>query len=248
MKRVRDEDDQEVQEEPPINQWTRLDNVLATHVLAYSWKATYRLALVCKRFLAVTRSRPYWRALAFHALVPMGMPRYVLEHINIFHGLRDSDPPHFMLWVLFSSTSDLLKVRLIEHDQSWASLVFIAKDVNERGWFPTFEVQWKVKKLGHIMLCLHHISKNTMEVVGFTSTTYIGYRKRIHYIGEYRNDDDKVLYCQMYNPERTRVWCGLISIPTADNEWVPHEPFGQWVDAKDFVLAPVTWDLLRIKN
>lgn len=244
MKRVRDEDDQE---EPPINQWTRLDNVLATHVLAYSWKATYRLALVCKRFLAVTRSRPYWRALAHCALRLKGMPRYVLEHINIFHGLRESDPPHFVLWELLRK-STFPQVRFIEGGQSWAAIVLTAKQTNANGRFPVFEVQWKVKKLGKILMCLHHVSEDTRQVVGFTSTTYIGYRQTIHYVGHYENHNDKVLYCQMYNPERTRVWCGLVSIPTARGDWVPHEPFGQWVDAKDFVLAPVTWDLLRIKN
>jgi hypothetical protein len=76
---------------------------LLSHMLAYCWRDTYRLALVCKRFLKITRGREYWAALARHALKTT-IPAPVLAEVNFFHGLAENDPPHMFLHVLFAKS------------------------------------------------------------------------------------------------------------------------------------------------
>lgn len=232
-----------------INQWTRLDGALLTYVLSFAWSSYYELALVDHRFLGVLRSRPYWRALAFHILVPMGVPRTVLESIDLFHGLKDSDPPYYVLWELMKPQVRDLGIRnaSAREDGCYSVVLATFKPIWE-GRHACFQLMWDKNDPTQIELGLYYIRSERSEIIGFTSTTYVGHMRRIRYIGLYDNDNDndQVMYCELYNDARTRIWCGMVNWKNGPCQ--PHEPFGRWIDAKDYVSTPMTWDLLQIEN
>jgi hypothetical protein len=231
-----------------INQWTRMDNALLTLVLSFAWSSYYELALVDHRFLGVLRSRPYWRALAFHILIPMGVPRTVLESIDIFHGLKESDPPYYVLWELVKPQVRNLGIRSSGSSpkKDCNVLLFATFKPTWEGRYPCFQLMWEKNDPRQIELGLYYISSNRNAIVGFTAVTYLGSIRRIRYIAHYDKDEDNVLYCELYNDARTRIWCGMVTWISGTCQ--PHEPFGRWIDAKDYVLTPLTWDLLQIEN
>lgn len=71
------------------------DDLLA-HILAYAWKHTYHIALVCKRFYAITKTKRYWTALAKHALSPQ-IPQRILPLVNFFFFCKPEDPVYLCL-------------------------------------------------------------------------------------------------------------------------------------------------------
>jgi hypothetical protein len=74
--------------------------------LAYAWESTYRLALVCKRFWIITKSRHYWAELAKHALKDI-VPKQVLSQVNLAYFLKDTDPSHLILQALFKKPKSI---------------------------------------------------------------------------------------------------------------------------------------------
>lgn len=91
----------------PITDAIKNDDVLS-HILAYAWKSTYNIALVCKRFWIITKSRAYWAALAKHALKDV-VPAKVLTMINLFYFLKETDPSHLYLQALLKRPQSILK-------------------------------------------------------------------------------------------------------------------------------------------
>lgn len=248
MKRALENDDGD---DPSIpgdrDETARLDTALLTHMLSYGWRSTHALALTCRRFLAITRSRPYWRALAFRVLPTKGVPPNVLKSVDWFHGLEETDPAHYMLWKLIKDDNNELYARPSGTEGRF-SIVFYAQEAYPDGRLPVFEVFWGINKPWKIQMCLHHFrSVSKREIEGLTSTVYINAKHLLYYLGQYEDGEDKVIHCALYNQDKTRVWCGIIAILDGDR-WRPHEPFGHWVDAKDFVMPTMTWDLLCIRN
>lgn len=102
------------------------NDFLMTHLLAYAWKSTYHLALVCKRFWIITKSHAYWTALAKHALKDM-IPSQILNQVNFFYFHKETDPSHLFLQSL------LKKPQAIKMENN--SIEFYSTDV-------AFDITW----------------------------------------------------------------------------------------------------------
>lgn len=173
------------------------DNNLLATLLAHSWKQTYHLALVCKRFLAITRCRTYWAALAKHALKE-DIPKNILEQVNFFHGLEEADPPHFFLHVLFQKTPR----KVIEKGKS-CEFVGPKND----SFHYCLKIGWKNKQ--------YRLSNRFVDAKGGKSylhpvrTTY--FHHPILRKTSYFNQDSKtvlVRYVEIFDATRGQTWCG----------------------------------------
>lgn len=98
---------------PPVFDW--LDNNLLKHVLSYAWCSYYHLALVCRRFFSMTKSREYWRAIAVKAFyVKTNVPVPILHQVDWFFGLEPNEPLHFYLWTLWSARPSVFYTRTVD--------------------------------------------------------------------------------------------------------------------------------------
>lgn len=196
----------------------RCDRLLS-HVLAYAWRDTYRLALVCKRFKDITRGRQYWAALARHALKGK-MPPAILEQVNFFHGLEDNDPPHTFLHVL------LAKVRgvVVGHPISKAlqrglesfggknRLAFYGFRLHVGDNHYCLDIQWENDK--QYSLGNYYAAQYASEACDHIPVrrTFFGHPtiRRLSYLVRQGTHKSNCLvrYVEIFCPKKGKTWCG----------------------------------------
>lgn len=228
-KRVREENEEEAipSEICPID---RIPIDVLTHLMAFAWNHTYRMALVSKKFLSVTRSRAFWRLLAQHALKGK-LPDYVLDQADFFHGLKPKHGPHGWLWGLlhkhepnerFKSHS-IFQKEVVFKRQNSEKCLSITTNVCEHPEFRLLLYTTESRDLSYGL-------KNMVTRTAFNNP----FIRRDIYM---KLNAQRVLYIyvEYWNSDRTRLWCGAIKDNPEEEEWYPLEPFGRWVDAKDVV-------------
>lgn len=204
------------------------DNHLLARVLAYAWKSTYCLALVCKRFHAIVQGRTYWQALAKHALRTK-VPAVILEQINFFYGLESTDPPHYYLQgFLKRNDCNIYEGSCIElHHHPGNQCVEIHWAEKKSAKDNVFYLCFFQKKDGEIvpetdMITVHYNHPYRRVLVQSSMSKRVGWR-RLH-------------YCEVYDEESGKTWCGQpktrekhedSGIAKSDLLPGPHE-FGVW--------------------
>lgn len=229
-KRVREENEEEA---IPSSEICPIDGIpidVLTHLMAFAWNHTYRMALVSKKFLSVTRSRAFWRLLAQHALKGK-LPDYVLNQADFFHGLKPKHGPHGWLWGLLHKDKPnehfkshrILKKKVIFKRQNSEKCLSITISGCE---YPEFHFLLYTTKTPNLFFGI----QNMVTTIVFNNHCV---RKDIHM----KLDTQHVLfiYVEWWNNDRTSLWCGAIKDNPEEEEWYPLEPFGRWVDAEDVV-------------
>lgn len=204
--------------------------VVLTHLLAFAWEDFYRLTQVSKKFLSVTRSRPFWRLLGQHALKGK-ITDPILKVINFFHGLSPEDPPHYWLWGLFSYDEN------VYDDYNEYGIVFRSITKDKRLLIDIDdECSWTME----VAQC----EKNSWDVITFTPLIR-------YYFDDNDNDDIRLevymfndedhetlvqLYQEIWCKKRQQWWHGLVKEiiqhgdDINDDKPEPFEPFGTWTD------------------
>lgn len=207
-----------------------LPTSLLTHLLAFVWNHTYRLALVDKRFLAITRSRAFWRLLGQHALKGV-LPNYVLEQVDFFYGLKPKHGPHGWLWGLLHKdkpnepfrSHHIIKDEPIFKRQNSEKCLSITVTESER---PEFHLLFYLTRSSNLFFG----QQDMITRIIFNNPLY---RKDIYMVLDNRRS--VFFYVEYWDIDKTRLWCGAIKDNPAEEEWYPLEPFGRWIDAKDVV-------------
>jgi hypothetical protein len=183
------------------------DNNLLATLLAYSWKHTYSLALVCKRFLAITRCRFYWTELAKHALKE-DIPKNILEQVNFFHGLETTDPPHFFLHGLLQKTPR----KVLEKGKS-CEFYGLKKD----SLHYCLKIGWKHNRyyyLSNRFLDAKY-EKSFLHPVRTTHFHHPILRKTVHFMQDARHT--LIRYVEIFDAARGQTWCGEPGLSFSNN-------------------------------
>lgn len=227
-KRVREENE----EEAIPSEICPIDGIpidVLTHLMAFAWNHTYRMALVSKKFLSVTRSKAFWRLLAQHALKGK-LPDYVLDQADFFYGLKPKHGPHGWLWGLLHK--DKPTERFKSHHILKKEVIF--KRQNSEKCFSITISQCKDLEFNFLFYTttlpkLFFGIQNRVTRIIFNDPLF---RKDIYM--KLNAQRSVFMYVEYWNTERTSLWCGAIK-DNPEEEWYPLEPFGRWVDAEDVV-------------
>lgn len=238
MKRVRDT---ELGEEGFFIPFDLFDYSFLTHLLSYAWRSYYRLALTCRRFLDITRSREYWQALARQAL-KAHVPPQNLHQIDWLHGLKDGEPFHFYLWALWTQRPGAFSVSRVEG----GSIEFCSSEMRQIETYPSFVQSWRIdfadkdEPAGRFTTSIRSLRIFNDE--GFILPSEMPW-----YITHWNNPlifkeiitrnsrEKKVARIYVEIPVGNKIWCGAIENPIfRDREkmdpssWVPKIGFGVW--------------------
>lgn len=193
----------------PITDAIKNDDVLS-HILAYAWKSTYNIALVCKRFWIITKSRAYWAALAKHALKDE-IPAPILLSLNFFYFAKDADPAHLFLQGL------LKKKKFAQTEDKKCVMLFHPYDEQRKGRLSIGWNGWDNKSVlpnYFIEYSLVRNNQNGNSIYGELYTriffNYVLTRKLI-WFEALTNDNKKVIrcvYCEVYDKDKNLTWHG----------------------------------------
>ena len=183
---------------------------LLSHILAYAWESTYRLALVCKRFWIITKSRAYWAELAKHALKDE-IPAKVLSSINFFYFIKDTDPAHLHLQGL------LKKFKFARNEESTSLYLYHPYDYQRKG---RLTISWANKKdsvvPSYFLEYALFKNANPSEIIAGELHTRVfvnhDQSKKLCWFSALTPDTKKkvlrCVYCEIYDPDRNQTWYG----------------------------------------
>lgn len=192
-------------------------NKLLSHILAYAWQSTYRLALVCKRFCTITRTKDYWSKLAKHALKDV-IPAPVLLSLNFFYFAKDSDPTHLFLQGL------LKKSKFVKTDDQKGIMLFHPHDEQRKGRLSVSWMDMEKENDTPNYLMEYSLTRNNMNgdsIIGELYTRiYFNYwkmRKLVWFYGTTTGPGKNLrcVYCEVYDPDKNLTWYGQPGITEA---------------------------------
>lgn len=201
-----------------------------TYLLGFAWNCTYRLALVSKRFLSITRGRAFWRLLGQHAL-KNDFSDFILKDVNFFWDLKEEDHPHTWLWGLISPIE-----RRSYHIDRRVSVTFRRKDSNE-----CFRILKPSKKTRSRYYLLRYSSNSkylAIQPLNLVKRVCFNSKHRFSEVYMYLDGIPRkviTLYVEYWDSIQQKYWCGAIadaidSNPVVARYWVPLEGFGMWKD------------------
>lgn len=210
---------------------TDLQQDVLTYLLSFAWYHTYRLALVNKQFLSITRSKSYWRALGQHALKGF-LPECVLKEVDFFYDLKPKHGPHGWLWGLVSKPDTNPDTAYARYELMPMNCVFRLKDSRKCLRITTFGgctnnqfmfMRYKTKRYG-----LVEGPRNMIARIFFN---FPSRRKDVITFTDYTSSDIDIVYAEYWDTEHEQLWCGMVKID--GSEWIERNGFGVWVDAED---------------
>lgn len=202
---------------------------LLSHMLVYAWKSTYHLALVCKRFWIITKSRAYWRMLAKHALKD-SIPRLVLNQVDFFYSLKDMDPSHLFLQALFQRSRANAIITTVDSVEFRSS-----NHIFEVLWYNDHPDQWSIY-MGRTHNGGKLITNGMQQIRAYFNgkgTKLLVWHDTVKPNGAEVSIYD---YCEVYNPETGLTWYGqpgieesAISVMPKSFDLMPKKhSFGVW--------------------
>lgn len=222
------------------------DDNLLTHVLAYAWKSTYHIALVCKRLWIITRSRIYWSNLAKHALKHF-IPQNILNQVNFFHLMEDNVPSRMRLQGLLKrkNLSSWMKKRgeylelyyphpkgFVIFDLSWARMDGESNDF----YSISHSIITDTNKREHVLM-----ERRRVEYFNHSRWRKLEWEDRKLFPEEYDGKEIPTIstfhYCEIFDPQRGQTWYGQPGI---------HEKLSnlQFDDA-DCLPGPQSWGVWK---
>lgn len=237
MKRVR-----ETEEFDTGNGFTvsKLPDSFLVHLLSYAWRSHYRLALVNHCFLAITRSRAYWKAVACRALQDK-VPLQILQQVDWFCELEPDEPLHFYLWTLWTTQPQALYCK----GQGFIELVSCeARNPTAKtakAWrlsFPTTTAEIEIDPPDSFVTCVLKLAIITTDYMVmqagelFYATCWNNpvVRKEVYMMNANRQSFTTT-YAEVV--EGDHIWCGAIENACTDGSarkvWIPKIGFGVWV-------------------
>lgn len=220
------------------------NDFLLSHILAYAWKSTYHLALVCKRFWIITKSRVYWSALAKHALKDV-IPINVLSVIDFFYFLKKDEPFNLHLKGLLMKDK-AYQPRVERQDES--IYLYYPHNAERDG---RIVIGWAKDKeeTNSNPILPPYILEHSLLVVGLRKEIYgemhvrimFNYQrpKKLVWFNFEKSDDtivSRYVYCEIYCPNRNQTWYGQPGILESKIEDMPYDQelfprshsFGVW--------------------
>lgn len=195
------------------------DTHLLTHVLSYSYRSTYHLALVCKRFLGVTRSHAYWCALARRAFAHVLSPEKLLE-VDFLHGLKPGEPPHKWLSALIV---DNFKIST-GHGKNKRAVVISMHGYDDTSTWRLVDHGFEHNPKAYTV----HIIPDSYDSTEIIYKTHFHHSAKVKSVARYDGLKHIEIYAQFWNEDHTAMWYGMV-----DEQGKALEGFGTWVDKQD---------------
>ena len=214
-------------------------NDLLAHLLAYAWKDFYRVALVCKRFNFVTKTRAYWGALAKHYFKSK-LPAIILKQVNFFHMLPEEKPAYTYLQGIFKipRSKTPFVARFIESIRLvYPSVVSKHERVFSVGWIDNNPIEYFIS----------HYLAETGKYTRVSGATQICeffndlQRKKLTWTEMKDPNNDEIIcvntYCEVYDPERNQTWYGQPGKPTSCKK--------HFLSASEMMPGPLSWGVWK---
>lgn len=218
--------------------FSMLSDCLLTHLLLYAWKDFYRLALVCKRFHCVTKTRAYWAALAkrfFHGKIPAP----ILEQVNFFHMLSEEKPAYTYLQGIFKKPREEAPF-IYSRDSDDICIVYPFPD--------------RRRQEGGLLICWHDDLKkysiqhfcsdagsNNSSIGEPQYCEFFNYSRAKKLVWVNTRRDRSIVsvytYCEIYDPDRNQTWYGQPGKNTSTRD--------QYLTDDEMMPGPLSWGVWK---
>lgn len=212
---------------------------LLTHVLAYAWRDFYRVALVCKRFSLMTRTRAYWGALAKHFFKGK-IPAAILKQVNFFHMLPEEKPAYTYLQGIFKMPRS--DVPFIACHEDAIRLSYPSTDCPQQEG--VFAMYWGDDLKDYVISHYLCDTEEYTRVLGATQNCeFFGYLQCKKLIWNDMKDPKTgeiisvYTYCEVYDPERNQTWYGQPGKTTSDKS--------DLLEATEMMPNPLCWGVWK---